>query len=166
MIFKNKTKMTDKLWITAERDGKIIYSAGPKCEMSLLSRILAFLGLKKCTGDLIPTVGLSHMAQSLIDDYGYAAYGTSATAPTMADTTLGAEIDRIPIDSAELITTTYTNDTARWSAQFTIASDVVIEEFGLFTAAVNGDMHCHQLTDTISLTANDKITFIAQTQVS
>lgn len=166
MVFKDNCKLTDKLWIIAERDGEVIYSASPACEMGIIERILALFGRLHCTGDLIPTVALEHMAQTWIDDFGYAAYGTGAVAPAMTNTTLGAEVARKAVDSVELITTDYTNDTARFSVQFTIGGTYAITEFGIFTASSGGTLGSRQTFAPINLIANDKLNMILEIKVS
>lgn len=89
--------------------------------------------------------------------FGWLAVGTSSTAVTAADTTLGAEIVDTGLARAAATmtrsTTTTTNDTLQFDYTWTATGVKTIQEIGAFNASSSGVMVGHKLTGAIT-TAN------------
>lgn len=159
------TKSKDRLTVIIDRDGEqeIIR---PSCQMSLFDRLLSFLHIKPCTGDLCVNAGITDLATYIKDNYTIAAYGTDTTTPAVSQTALGAEVDRKAVDVATLTTTTLTNDTAHVEVTFTIVeTEVVVTEFALIKSD-GVTMMCRQLVGPLTLRAGNKLTFIEDIQES
>jgi hypothetical protein len=88
-------------------------------------------------------------------EFTYLAVGTSSTAPTAADTALGAEITDTGLArkaaTVARTTTTVTNDTLRLTTSWTASGSKTVEEIGIFNAASSGDMLAHALTSSRAL---------------
>lgn len=86
--------------------------------------------------------------------FTYVAIGTSGTAASTADTALGAEIARSPIQ-------TPTNPTAgQYQVQYTFPAGTgtgAIQEAGLFDAASAGNLFAHQVFAVINKGASDTL---------
>lgn len=97
-----------------------------------------------------------------VDSFGYLALGTSSTAVTTAQTTLGAEItDSGLARSAATVsrtTTTVSNDTLTLTHQFLASGAKIIEEIGIFNASSAGVMAGRALTTSKSVESGESIT--------
>ena len=95
--------------------------------------------------NLIPTVGKAYVAQMIANDattpMSHMAIGSSATAPTIADTTLNAELGRVALTS-----TTSSTNTVIYVANFGAGVGTgTLNEAGLFNAGAAGTMLAHTL---------------------
>lgn len=90
--------------------------------------------------------------------FGWLALGTSTTAATAADTTLGAEIVDAGLArvaaSVSRITTTQTNDTLQLTTTFTATGSKTIGEIGFFNAASGGIMGGRKVPTVATTVAN------------
>lgn len=74
----------------------------------------------------------------------YLAVGSSTTAPTTGDTTLGLEVTRLAIGTFS--TTGLTNNPPSWQAQVSFATNqanTTLAECGLFNSSAGGTMLAH-----------------------
>lgn len=96
-----------------------------------------------------------------VNAFNYIAIGTSGTAATVADTTLGAEISTNGGQRASstntATTTDTTNDTAHCTVTFTFTGSFTILETGLFNAASTGDMFARAVMASTSVQNGDQL---------
>ena len=94
--------------------------------------------------------------------FTYLALGTSSTAVSAAQTTLGAEISDSGLERAAATvtrtTTTQTNDTLQLAKTWTASGTKAIEEIGYFNAASTGVMGGSALTTTKNIVSGETIT--------
>lgn len=94
--------------------------------------------------NLVVNTGLAFMAQRLIGTptaMSHMGIGTSSTSPAGAQTDLLASTARVALTSSTNITTTVTNDTARFIATFGSGVGTgAIQEAGIFNASTGGTM--------------------------
>lgn len=80
--------------------------------------------------------------------FGYIAIGTGTTAEAATDTAMEFEIARKAATTSQ-VTTTVTNDTARFEATFSSADGLTgtsaVTEYGIFDAATGGTMLSHAI---------------------
>lgn len=89
--------------------------------------------------------GVAEMANQGIDDsspdyWAYLAIGTGTTAFANTQTALVTQSGSRVAATCTRITTTYANDTMRFTATFDITSSITITEVGVFNATTGGDM--------------------------
>lgn len=122
--------------------------------------------------NIITNVGLAAAAGLLngqvTNFFDYVELGTDATAAAATQTALLAAIttgggDR-KLATASRVTTTVTNDTARWVATWTFSAGFTIREVGIFDAASAGNMLNRQVvnitvvsTDVLQITWNVQV---------
>lgn len=116
--------------------------------------------------NIITNVGKAAMA-ALVGNTGgvaaftYLAVGTSSTAVSASDTTLGAEIVDTGLARAaatvSLSTTTTTNDTLNLNFTWTASGSKTVQEVGIFNAVSTGTMLGHKLTGAISLASTNQL---------
>lgn len=94
--------------------------------------------------NLVVNTGLAFMAQRLIGTptaMSHMGIGTSNTAAAATQTDLVASSVRVALTSSTNVTTTVTNDTARYVATFSAGSGTgAIQEAGIFNASTAGTM--------------------------
>lgn len=89
--------------------------------------------------------------------FSHVAFGTGTTAPAATDTQLGAETERVAATETQE-TVSVTNDTARFTAFFTMAADRAWREYGVVNAATNGVfLNRSLLASTLRLRVGDKV---------
>lgn len=114
----------------------------------------------KTVDNLVVTAGLgfitSRMTGTSSAVMSHMAVGTSATTPTRADTTLGAEVGRVALTSTSVATVTYTNDSVVYVATFGAGvATGALAEAGIFNASSAGAMLCHTTFATVNKTSTD-----------
>ena len=120
---------------------------------------------KKFVENIMTNVGIAQSALLLGDGsataFTYLALGSSATTPAAADTALGAEYSTGGLSRAvatfSRITTTVTNDTAKWYHEFTASATNTIREIGIFNASSSGVLLCHGLTGDVIVQNGDPV---------
>lgn len=116
--------------------------------------------------NLVTTVGFAQLALLAGDasatPFTYIAVGTSSTAPTIADTTLTAEIVDTGLarvaGTVSRVTTTGTNDTYQITTTWTASGSKTIEEVGVFNASSAGTMLSHALTTSKAVANGETLT--------
>lgn len=97
----------------------------------------------------------------------YVAVGTGSTAVTLADTTLGTEVESRATGTTSRTTTSSTNDTFQVVGTITATGSRTIAEVGIFDASSSGNMFIRGvLASTVSLAVGDTITVTATCQVT
>lgn len=132
-------------------------------------RLQQFTPDGKCVDDtgfgenLVTNVGKAAIAGltvnvGAITAFSYLALGTSATAASVTDTTLGAEIVdtglQRSVATASRITTSVTNDTLQLTFTWTATGVKVIAEMGILNAASVGILLGHKILSSTVTTAN------------
>lgn len=122
-------------WIEIFDNGKLI-------SKTLFQNLITNVGKAEFAGLVANLGGLTAPA--------YIALGSSATAPTVTDTTLTAEISTSGLGRAAAtvtrVTISVTNDTIQYFKSFTATGTVTINEIGIFDALSVGNMITHALT--------------------
>ena len=116
--------------------------------------------------NLVTTVGFAQLALLAGDasatPFTYIEVGTSSTAPTIADTTLNAEITDTGLarvaGTVSRVTTTGTNDTYQITTTWTATGSKTIEEVGVFNASSGGTMLSHALTTSKAVSNGETLT--------
>ena len=112
--------------------------------------------------NLVVNGGLAFMAQRLIGvptTMSHMGIGTSSTAAAAAQTDLIASSARVALTSSTNVTTTVTNDTARYIATFGAGTGTgAIQEAGIFNASTAGTMLCRTVFAVINKGALDSMT--------
>lgn len=90
--------------------------------------------------NLVVSSGLSYITSRMKDAtaaaMGWMAVGTGAVAAAAANTLLGAEVARVAVTSATVVTTTVTNDSIQYVATFPAGTGTAaITEAGIFNVA-------------------------------
>lgn len=89
-----------------------------------------------------------------VSQFAYLAIGTSSTAATSADTTIGAEVAR-----SAVITPTFTSHTISFAATFAAGTGTgTIQECGLLDAASAGNLLSHIVFGAITKGSSDSLT--------
>jgi len=89
--------------------------------------------------------------------FSHVAFGTGTGSPAATDTALGTETERVAATCTQE-TTSVTNDTARFTAFFTLASARSWREYGVVNAASNGVFLVRSLlASTLKLRVGDKV---------
>lgn len=169
--------MADSLKITVQRrqaDGtlKVIEEREtfPKGINPVLKSFMKFMqnfGLfTRYHGDLIVNAGIADIAQLIYDQYDYVGIGTGTAAAAAADTQLETQVETRVAPTKSIVTTAITNDTAQFSAQFTLTAPRAITESGVFVASSGGVMLCRQVFSALNLASGDIVTFVWKIQVS
>lgn len=110
--------------------------------------------------NLVVTTGLQHIAARMSntgapDQMSHMALGASSTAPTLADTALGAQLGRVSLALAGGIPTT---NTVAYTATFGagVATGAVVEA-GIFNASSGGTMLCRTVFPVINKGGDDTL---------
>lgn len=169
--------MTDSLKITVQRpqaDGTLKTieerETFPKGINPIVKKLMQFMQkfgfFTRYHGDLIVNAGIADIAQLIYDQYDYVGIGTGTTAAAAADTQLETQVETRVAPTKSIVTTTIANDTAQFSAQFTLTAPRAITESGCFVAASGGVMLCRQVFSALNLASGDIVTFVWKIQVS
>jgi hypothetical protein len=87
-------------------------------------------------------------------------WGSSGTAPTITDTTLGTELPETRVAcSISQQTTQSTGDTIRFEFTQTATGTRTVQEFAYFTAAAGGSMPVRATIASVPVETNDQIAF-------
>lgn len=148
--------LNDKLTIKVLRDGEIVNEMTPISDAGIVGKIMSAFGLKSFTTDLITTAGINSLTTYIDSTYTHVAFGTGTTSPTRADTALETEVDRVA-GTVTITTTSLTNDTVNFVAEFAITGTHAITEAGIFSADTGGTMLARQTFDVITLVAGDTL---------
>ena len=157
--------VTDHLEVLHVRDGKVIdrrVTLGHSRLAVWISKLLAKLGFKRYTIDLITNAGKAAVAQLIGGQFTYVAIGTddgSTLALDASNTALGNEVDR-KSGSVSYETTNVDNDTVRIEATFDFSSDTTVQESGVFDADTGGTMLCRQTFAALNMKAGDQLIMI------
>lgn len=115
---------------------------------------------KRDIKNLIMTVGKAAIAGLIggvggVPVFAWIAVGTSNTAASAGQTTLGAEISTNGLSRAAttntLTTVTTTNDTLSMAKTFSISGSSTVQEIGFFNASSSGTMGGRQVISPLSL---------------
>lgn len=98
--------------------------------------------------------------------FQYVAIGTVSTAPSGGDTSLGGEVMRGSAETIDRITTTVTNDTARWIKTFNFSTAYAITESGLFNSSSGGTLLARGTFAVINVASGDSLQITWKAQVS
>ena len=102
--------------------------------------------------------------------FTYLAVGTSSTAVSASQTTLGAEITDSGLARAAAtvsrVTTTQTNDTLQLAYTWTASGSKTVEEIGYFNASSSGVMGGRALTTTKTLVNGETLAAVYQVKFS
>jgi hypothetical protein len=120
--------------------------------------------------NLIVNVGKAQIA-GLINGvvttpFKYVAIGTGTTAPAAGDTALAGETHRASATTIDRVTTTVTNDTARWVHTFSFTASYALAESGLFDASTAGNLLARQTFATINVASGDSLQVTWKVQAS
>lgn len=92
---------------------------------------------------IVPTVGLTALATTFLSTGTYIAVGDSATAPYLAGTTMGSELDRNAITTSAVSGATVTFESFFTTTEPSATLTKTIREIGLFTASSSGTLLVH-----------------------
>ncbi len=140
-MMDEKLKITgDVLFVLRDNTGKIIETKEIK--------------------NLVVTTGLNYIASRMKDATATAmthmAVGTGATAATLGDTTLGAEVGS---SRTALTSTTVSTNTIQYACTFDAGVGTgALTEAGVFNAASAGTMLCRTVFSAINKAAGDSLT--------
>lgn len=99
----------------------------------------------------------------------YVAIGTGTVAPAATDTTLGTEISTggggRAAATVSRITTTVTNDTAKWVLTYNFTASFAVTESGIFNAASSGTMLARKTFSAINVVSGDSLQITWKVQV-
>ena len=128
-------RLTIKIYDT---NGNLVETREPYTG-SWIQKVKRFLGLSKCTNDIVLNAGLADVAEMISNRYGYIEVGTNATAPATTDTgCLSPTMSRSAV-TATITTTFYTDDTVRFAATFTPEFTTTVYEAALCKDASSGE---------------------------
>lgn len=100
--------------------------------------------------------------------FNYVAIGTGSAAAAATDTTLGTEIaadgGQRATATVSRITTTVTNDTAKWLITYNFTGSYAVTESGIFNAASAGTMLARRVFAAINVASGDSIQITWTTQ--
>lgn len=122
---------------------------------------------KMVVSNLVTNAGFAAVSSRLngsggIAAFTYIAIGEGTTAAAASQTTLVTEITNRgggrQVATVSRITTTVTNDTAKWSYTFTFTGTVAVTESGIFNAASAGDMLARQVMSAVNEGNGDQLT--------
>lgn len=91
--------------------------------------------------------------------------GSDNTAPAATQTELLGQITRLSATITN-VTTYTTNDTAQFSAAYTAAASVTVQEAGIFNAASGGTMLCRATVGPFGLASGDQLQLTYKVVVS
>jgi len=160
-----KLGVTDSLEVLHIRNGKVIdrrETLGHSKLAIWFSKLLAKLGIKRYTIDLITNAGKAAIAEMIGGRFTYVAIGTddgSTLALDASNTALGNEVAR-QAGTVSYETTNVTNDTVHIEATFTFDSDTTVQESGVFDADTGGTMICRQTFPALNMQAGDQLVMI------
>ena len=119
--------------------------------------------------NVIAATGMREVAGLILTDIGgtgfdYLALGTASTAPSTANTTLGAEFYRTA-GTGTRVTTTHADDTAQLSGSFTMTTTATLNECGIFNSSSVGVLLARTTYSAISTENNDTVNAVYKVQV-
>jgi len=97
--------------------------------------------------------------------FTHGAIGSGTTAPADGDTALESQLGVREVAALSRITTTITNDTAKYICTFTATAPWAVTEYGTFTAATGGTMLNRVTFSVINLDTSDELEFTYKAQV-
>ena len=101
--------------------------------------------------------------------FNYVAIGTGVTAEGATQTALVTEIStgggQRAIATLSRVTTTVTNDTARWVITYNFSSSFAVTESGIFNAASSGCMLARKLFSVVNVANGDSLQITWRVQV-
>lgn len=119
--------------------------------------------------NMIVDAGIAWTAYLLMDDtptkLTHGAIGSGTTAPAAGDTALQTQLGSRIAAALSRITTTITNDTAKYVSTFTAAGSWAVTEYGTFSAATGGTMLNRVTFSAINLESSDQLEFTYKAQV-
>lgn len=125
--------------------------------------------------NLIVSAGKAGMASRLNGDgaeavFTHIAIGTGTTGEAVTQTALASEITtgggQRAVASVSRITTTVTNDTARWIITFNFTASFAVTESGIFNAASAGTMLARRVFAAYNVTSGDALQFTWRVQAT
>lgn len=113
---------------------------------------------------IFTNAGQAHVTARLTADAAPTSYhigwGSSATAPAVTQTALGAEnAEARAAATTTRQTTQSTNDTVRHVGTITATGNRVVNEAGVFTAAAAGDMTLRGTHSTLNIETGDRVEY-------
>lgn len=125
--------------------------------------------------NLITNPGFAAIASRLNGDgaeavFGYIAVGTGTTAAAVTDTALQTELSTSGLSraaaTASRVTTSVTNDTARFSKTFTVTGSAAVTEIGILNASSGGTLLCRRVFSAYNVVNGDELTVRYDIQAS
>jgi hypothetical protein len=117
----------------------------------------------------IVNVALADIANHLINGttggYTHGAIGTGSTAPAVNQTALVSQILTRKSSTLSRISTSVTNDTAKYVSNFTADASYAVTEYGTFDTSSGGIMLNRVTFSAINLTNGDALEFTYKCQV-
>lgn len=135
---KERMGIQERLTINVvDSTGHVISTAEPYSG-SWRHRISKWLGLGCFCDDIVLDAGLADIAAYLIDEYHYMEFGNGTTKPEHDDTDLENALFSRCVTTNSIVTTFYTNDTARFQATIVPTYDATFYEAILCKNATSG----------------------------
>ena len=120
-------------------------------------------------GNKVVDAGIAWIAYLLMSStpthLTHGAIGSGTTGPADDDTALETQLGDRVAAALSRITTTITNDTAKYIMTFTAAAPWAVTEYGTFTAATDGTMLNRVTFSVINLDTSDELEFTYKAQV-
>jgi hypothetical protein len=117
----------------------------------------------------IPKVGRAYVAYLLRSDtptsLTHGAIGSGAAGPTDDDVALGSQYGDRVASTRSQVTTTTTDDTAKWVTLFTASANWAVTEYGTFTAAVAGTMLNRLVFAVVNVPEDSQFEFTSLVQI-
>jgi hypothetical protein len=112
--------------------------------------------------NVVVNTGLAFIASRMQDStqavMSHMGIGSGTATAAAADAALGSQLDRRPLDSTTIVTTTATNDSIQYVATFAAGNGTgAVTEAGIFNAASSGTMLCRTKFDVINKGALDTL---------
>jgi hypothetical protein len=118
--------------------------------------------------NLIVNSGVEQLAKLINGEstvsFNYMGIGTSATAPSSTQTSLGSQVAIVKTTNS-LATTRVSNDTCLFQATFSFSTSYALTEIGLFTSSTSGIMLNRTLIGTVNVSSGIDVSVLWQVVV-
>jgi hypothetical protein len=148
--------------ITRNSRGEVthIYDSRKRSRRNKIKNLIRYLLTGKKTHNTMTNAsfavlsGLTNGVNST--NFTYTAIGIGTTPSAATDTALQTEVKR-KVGTQTQVTTTVSNDTAKWDTVFGVSGDgmsttIAITEIGVYSASTGGTLLCHFASSTVMAT--------------
>jgi len=149
--------------------GKVFVEGTLECRLKRKGSDEKVLLWKRPIPNMVVDAGIAWIAYLLMDatptHFTHGAIGSGTTAPAAGNTALETQLGSREVAALSRITTSITNDTAKYICTFTATAPWAVTEYGTFTAATAGTMLNRVTFSVINLDTSDELEFTYKAQV-